>query len=99
MDDADGWYSNAGRNLPASGDWSTSLADCDHLRVVRGSRQWHRADGSLVPDTCQIVRGTTGNGGGQAADQSGLAPAPPQFSQAAAYREPKLPKLMVYRPP
>ncbi|MEU9626011.1 hypothetical protein ACFZDB_15310 [Streptomyces luteogriseus] len=22
MDDADGWYSNAGRNLPASGDWS-----------------------------------------------------------------------------
>jgi hypothetical protein len=22
MEDADGWYSNAGRNLPASGDWS-----------------------------------------------------------------------------
>ncbi|MFI8244195.1 hypothetical protein ACIF83_44440 [Streptomyces sp. NPDC085866] len=22
IDDADGWYSNAGRNLPASGDWS-----------------------------------------------------------------------------
>ncbi|MFJ8054385.1 hypothetical protein [Streptomyces luteogriseus] len=22
MDDADGWYSNAGRSLPASGDWS-----------------------------------------------------------------------------
>ncbi|MGW4148402.1 DUF7660 family protein [Streptomyces albogriseolus] len=21
IDDADGWYSNAGRNLPASGDW------------------------------------------------------------------------------
>ncbi|MGW5367138.1 DUF7660 family protein [Streptomyces sp. NPDC004009] len=22
IDDADGWYSNAGRDLPASGDWS-----------------------------------------------------------------------------
>lgn len=47
-----------------------------------------------VPDTCQIVRGTTGNGGDQGTGQSGPAPAPPQFSQAASHREPKLPRLM-----
>jgi len=53
----------------------------------------HRGRQHPVPDPCQIVRGSTGNGGDQAAAQSGPAPASPLFSQAAAYREPKLPKL------
>ncbi|MGC0375949.1 DUF7660 family protein [Streptomyces sp. SAI-229] len=85
IDDADGWYSNAGRNLPADGDWSF------FARALRAATtyEWAMAHGrrtdrttAPVPDACRLVRGTTGNGGGQAAGLSGHLPAPPQFSQA-----------------
>lgn len=48
----------------------------------------------VVPDACQIVRGTTGNGGDPAHAPSSPDIAMPQLSSTLALREPKLPKVM-----
>lgn len=56
-------------------------------------------DDEVVPGPCQIVRGTTGNGGDQVAGQSGPVTGQPQVSAGIAPREPELPKLRSLPPP
>lgn len=55
---------------------------------------WQIRDEEAVPEPCQVVRGTTGNGENQVVGQPGAVAVPPQVSAATAARRPKLPKLM-----
>lgn len=63
------------------------------LTHQRGQDEDSSASQAAVPDSCQIMRGTTGNTGEPADNPPRIDCAAPQVTRAPTPRSPQLPKL------